>query len=809
MKQLVYALGAFLFTIALTTTVTAAPNGATIPETIIPIKAQSEKKTNISRISSNKNNLSKEAAVKLSENSSNITALSDDETNTSKKASIKSAGENNSISNVSIKSADKTYPNKKVSIKLADKNITLSKAPIKLADETNTNNKIPIKPDAEMKSDTEKTPTIGKTIIHTDKDNVTNETIIPIQSPGEKNTSTTKSSGRLWNLQDADILSVINEVSLETGKNFAVDPRVNGKITLISSKPIKAKEVYDVFLSVLSLLGYSAIPSGDVIKIVPNMESGEQATRIATNRHPGKDDEVVVRVIPLENVTANQLIPVIRPLLPQWSNITAYTPGNVLILVGRAANLERILHIISNVDRAAENNIEIIALKHSSAAQMANVLNNLQNAAKANGDAAQISVAADERSNSILLSGNKTSRLRMRMLISQLDTPTTGSKGNTDVVYLKYLQAKNFAPILGKIAQNILGKESSNKDVSFSSSSQQSYGAGSSTTNTTKVKEIENLTNIQAEPSTNSLIITAPPAMMSALTSIIAKLDIRPAQVLVEGIIVEIDQSDLLNLGIQWGGRVSSTTTPPGPGFSQFGEGVLGIIPSMQIQAILNFLQTVNNANILSTPSVVVLDNHKALLDIGQDVPVQTGSYATTGSTSTVTPFNTTSYKKVALALEVTPQINLGNSVRLSVVLKNDTLQNPQNPGLTPLINTSQIKNSVIVNSCDILVIGGLYSNNLIDTTEKVPILGNVPIVGAFFQRKVRQIQKRNLVVFIKPVIMHNADESTSLTHTKYMAFREAQIEWPVNLSQPGKQKEENILPLWKNNVDLPKPFDA
>jgi general secretion pathway protein D len=296
---------------------------------------------------------------------------------------------------------------------------------------------------------------------------------------------------------------------------------------------------------------------------------------------------------------------------------------------------------------------------------------------------------------------------------------------------------------------------------------------------------------------------------MTALNAIVAKLDIRPAQVLIEGIIVEIDQDDLKNLGIQWGALPSASRPTPGPGFAPFGEGVVGIIPSMQVQAVLSALQTNVNVNVLSTPSVVVLDNHKAVLNIGQDVPVQTGQYATTGAAATATPFTTTGYRKVALSLEVTPQLNLGSSVRLLVNLKNDTLQNPSNPGTTPLINTSQIANSVIINSCDILVIGGLIRNTISDSTDKVPILGDIPIVGTLFQHKVRELQKKNLVVFLKPVIMHNAEDGNSLTHSKYDQARNAQINWPVDLEHAGEQKTENVLPLWKNKVDLPKPFES
>jgi general secretion pathway protein D len=650
--------------------------------------------------------------------------------------------------------------------------------------------------------------------------NATPDDVIPVKAPTRLDTAQTtpatppivsipeqkKPEGRLWNLQDADILSVINEVALETGKNFIIDPRVTGKITLISSKPINPNEVYDIFLSVLSLLGYSAIPSGDVIKIVPNMESSEYATRVASRKNPGQGDEVVVRVIPLENVTANQLIPVIRPLLPQWSNITAYTPGNVLILVGRASNLERILTIINNIDRTADNTIEIVPLRQASAAQLVTVLNNLQNAARASGDTSQVSIAADERSNSILLSGNKTARLRTRTLISQLDAPSSGAQGNTEVIYLRYLIAKNFAPILGKIAQNLMGKDGGKDGAPSAPASNTAQASGGPTG---APKGPENMTNIQAEPSTNAIIITAPPAMMRALRSVVSKLDIRPAQVLVEGILVEIAEADLKNLGIQWGARVTPTTIQPPAPFAQFGEGVVGIIPGQQIQAVLSALQTNNNINILSTPSIVVLDNHKASLDIGQDVPVQTGSYATNTSVGNGNPFTTTGYRKVALVLEVTPQINLGNSVRMLVKIKNDTLQNPTNPGITPLINTSQISNSVLVESCDILVIGGLIRTSITEEIDKIPILGDIPILGYAFQHKIRQLQKRNLVVFLKPVIMHNNEDADILTNHKYETARNAQMNWPRDLSNPGKQKAENILPLWKNNVDLPKPFES
>lgn len=645
--------------------------------------------------------------------------------------------------------------------------------------------------------------------------------------PPTKVTSEINGGARLWNLQDADILSVINEVSRATGKNFAVDPRVTGKVTLVSSKPIKPNEVYQVFLSVIELLGYSAIQSGNVIKIVPNMESGEYATHVANEKNPGKGDEVVARVIPLENVAANQLIPIIRPMLPQWSNVSAYIPGNVLILVGRAANLQRIVDVVHNIDHTSDNEIDVIPLHQASAAQVATVLNNLQNASRAQGENPQVSIAANERNNSILLSGNKSARMRMHLLISQLDTPSTGAQGNTEVVYLRYLQAKDFAPLLGKIAQNILGKATTaDAAVSVTTASTTATNPppvgtqvppGSPEPVETKETTPENRTIIQAEPNTNSLIITAPPTLMTALKCVVSQLDIRPAQVLVEAILVEVDEGDLKDLGIQWGSRTdapnlgftstsTNINTPTVDGFSPLGAGVFGIIPNTQIKAVLTMLQTITGVNVLSTPTIVVLDNQKATLEIGQQVPMQTGSYATTGSATTVTPFNTIANQNVTLKMDVTPQINLGNSVRLKIAIKNDTLQNPNNPTLNPRINTSKIENSVLIESNDVLVLGGLISDSITENIDKVPIIGNLPVIGRLFQEKSRQLTKKNLMVFIKPIILRNPEDASCISSVKYNMVRDQQLVWPQGLTY-GQTKFDAMMPLYNRQAKLPKPF--
>ncbi|OGT59063.1 MAG: type II secretion system protein GspD [Gammaproteobacteria bacterium RIFCSPHIGHO2_12_FULL_42_10] len=603
---------------------------------------------------------------------------------------------------------------------------------------------------------------------------------------------------RLWNLRDADILSVVTEISQETGKNFVVDPHINGKITLVSSTPLSKDEVYPVFLSALSMLGYAAIPSGNVIKIVPNMESGEQATLVASaNTHvKSKGDEVVVRIIALSNVSATQLIPVLRPLLPQWSNITSYTPGNILLLFGKTANLDRIASIIQEIDQASNNNIQIVPLNHASAREIATVLNNLQTAARNAGEALSVSIAVDERSNSLLLSGTKLARLRLRVLIAQLDAPGNTPTGNTEVIYLRYLQAKNLAPLLGKIAENITDKGSAHNDNNFTGNTNNVLSANDAS------KAATTTAYIQAEPNTNAVIITAPSLLMQTLKTVIAKLDIRPAQVLVEGIIAEVDESNLTDLGIQWGsvtpsGTVASNATITS--FPNFGAGVVGIMPSVQIQAVLSILQNLNGVNILSTPSIMVLDNQKATIEIGQDVPYQTGSYATTGTTSTVTPFTTIEQKPVTLKLEVTPQINLSNAIRLKLNLQNDSLQNPLNPGLNPIINTSKITNSVIINSDDILVLGGLISHTQNENINKVPILGDIPLIGAVFRQKITRQDKKNLMVFIKPIIARNSADATNITRTKYDNIGRIEEHYECDLSSIGKTPLHSMVPTWQN----------
>lgn len=636
-------------------------------------------------------------------------------------------------------------------------------------------------------------------------------TVIPVTTT----LTTTPKPARLWNLQDADILSVINEVSQETGKNFVVDPRISGKITLISSKPLRQQEVYQVFLTVLGMLGYAAIPSGHVIKIVPNMESGEQATKVANNRFPGKGEEVVVRVIPLENVTSTQLIPVIRPLLPQWSNVSAYAPGNVLILLGRADNLKRIIKIIHDVDRAATSGIQIIPLHYAAAVQVANVLNNLQNAARMTGESSVVSIAVDERSNSILLGGPKSLRLKLRVLIAQLDEPSSNS-GNTEVIYLRYLKAKNFGPTLAKIAQNIVGKDTgAGSGYSSSASAMAGIPGGMMATSAKETSSLPNNSNIiQFEPDSNALIITAPPTLMLALKNVIAKLDIRPAQVLVEAIIAQIDESNLRSLGVQWGsvgrGGQFLSTSGATTDFASLGAGVIGILPHTNLRVVLSLLENQSGVDILSTPQIVVLDNQKATIEVGKDVAEQTGSYSipTGVSPTTSSPFNTIGRKKVTLKLDVTPQINLGSSVRLTLDLKNDTLQNPDSKDLNPLINTSEIKNSVIIKDNDVLVLGGLISNTTNENVNKVPILGDIPGLGLLFTQKTRKLEKKNLMVFIKPVIMRDEDLAMSITHTKYMQMRRTEANFKEDLANLPKDQKLTLLPPWKNTKDLPTPFE-
>jgi general secretion pathway protein D len=642
---------------------------------------------------------------------------------------------------------------------------------------------------------------------------------------------------KLWNLRGADIRAVIAEVSRVTSKNFIIDPRVQGKISIVSSTPISDKELYQVFLSMLQISGYATIPSGNVIKIVPNIDAKTLSPDLLDQPPSSpRGDEMMVAVVAVHYVPAEQLVPVLRPLMPQWSSVSAYIPSNMLILSGRANNIKQMVRIIRQVDSSSANGIDMVPLRHALAMDVANTLKDLIKTQPGLSSHGQTMLAADDRSNAILLSGSKTDRIRLRLLIAKLDRRSPyGTSSNTQVVYLHYLRAEDLAPILAGIAQaNFSGNvgttigtitrpalDSTNPAsnlVSNSSSGNQSVavitppaastnpaatpnttGAATQTEGTTKPT-----VQIIAEPNTNSIILNAPVSLIRILKSVISQLDIKPAQLLIEALVAEIDESDLNSLGIEWGSdQQLGQPLDFRPGFA--------IINSQtridDFQAQIYALAQEQKANILSTPSVVVLDNRQAKILVGKQVSVASTSYPNNaGGTTTASPFVTFDRVNVALHLYVRPQITRGNGIQLQIDQGNDTIDPSTNLNTdNPVFKISSIVTSVHVESGDVVVLGGLVQDSLGVNDTNVPIIADIPGVGRLFQHNIQNREKRVLMVFIRPCILRSRSDALYVSGGKYQDVRQEQLEFLR--TQPYYEENTDMLLPSQNQAALPKPF--
>jgi general secretion pathway protein D len=584
------------------------------------------------------------------------------------------------------------------------------------------------------------------------------------------------------NLKQADIRALISTVSKFTGKNFVVDPRVKAKVTVVSSNTMSEQEVYEVFLSVLQVHGYAAVPVGSIIKIVPEVNA-KQGPLPVVRGTSNRGDELITKVITLDHVPAAQLVPILRPLVPQQGHLAAYNPTNTLIVTDHAANIKRLVQIIRHIDRPESDELEIIPLKHASASELVRILNSLQ-AGSGGGKAPaskKITLAADDRTNSILMSGERASRLKIRATIAHLDTPLENAAGNTHVIYLKYAKAKDLVSILTGVQKN---QNKSKKKVGKASAFNKKNNIG-----------------IQADESTNALIITAGPDVVRRMKSIIRQLDIRRAQVLVESIIAEISNNTGKEFSSQFAvgpeKNSNNTTTPIGVGNFGGAGGIIGLLsgdPSTIGNAIgdgitfgigsndgtrfaflLKALSSDAATNILSTPSVVTLDNQEATIVIAQNVPFLTGSF-TTAASGASNPFQTIERQDVGITLKVTPQINDGNTIKLEIdqEVSNVASSAASNGGL--VTNKRQITTSVLVEDGEILVLGGLIDDQLRDTVSKVPLLGDIPLLGWLFRSHTTSKEKQNLMVFMRPSIMRDAGAAAFHTNRKYNYLRAQQI---------------------------------
>ncbi len=610
------------------------------------------------------------------------------------------------------------------------------------------------------------------------------------------------------NLKDADINALVESMSVLTGKNFIVDPRVKGRVTIVSSKPMDEKELYEVFLAVLGVHGFAAVPSGNVIKIVPAAGAKQESIPTVDRQRGVEPDQIVTRIIQVQNVSAAQIVPILRPLIPPQGHLAAYTPTNVLIISDSAANVERIASIISRVDLASNEEVEIVPLRHASATEIVRVLTALEQGKARNDPAAAIGtparMVADERTNSILLSGDKASRLRLRTLISHLDTPVD-SGGNTQVVYLRYAKAKDLVTVLQGVSKNLSNEATRNAPMPGQAQGAPPGGGVSSGGGAS-------LVDIQADEATNSLVITAPPELIRSLRAVIAQLDVRRAQVLVEAVIAEISAEKTAELGVQWGVGGNNAI-----GFTNFDAGasslsnVLGLARQLDtglsdgefpdlsnasipqglqlgvgggdFGALISALAKDADTNVLSTPTIVTLDNEAAEIVVGQNVPFVTGSYTTStssgsnGDTQVGNPFQTIQRQDVGITLKVKPQINEGNAVKLEIAQEVSNVVASANAATQgPTTQKRAIKTNVLVEDGQILVLGGLMDDQLNESAQKVPLLGDVPLLGNLFRYRNTSKTKRNLMVFLHPIILRDPTQGTLYTSSKYSYIREQQL---------------------------------
>jgi len=621
-----------------------------------------------------------------------------------------------------------------------------------------------------------------------------------------------------FNLKEADITAVVSTVADITGKNFVIDPRVKGKVTIISSRPMERDEIYQIFLSVLQVHGFAAIETGNVVKIVPSANAKQIAVPLASDKAPGRLDELVTRVIELKNVPAAQLVPILRPLVPQQGHLVAYPPSNSLVISDHASNIERLYEIIRRIDKPSVDEIDIVNLRNASATEVVRILNSLQQGGQGTGNqviqSRQPTLVADERTNSILISGEPTARLRLLAVITHLDTPLE-SGGNTHVIYLHYADAIELREVLTSVSETIREEqEGANANAAAPASP----------------------ISIQADESTNALIITAPPEQFLALRDVIRKLDIRRAQVQVEAIIAEVSGQTAAAIGVQFqstdginssgvfGG--TSFTSPSGlvpsitdasasPAAINGGGLALGFIDGtfdfggntiLNLGALVNLIRNDTSSNILSTPSLLTLDNEEAEIIVGQNVPFVTGSQQTTGGLAN--PFQTIERQDIGLILRVTPQINEGDSVKLDIFQETSSVSSAATAVSDIITNTRTISTSVLVEDGSIVVLGGLIQDNLNESVQKVPGLGDLPIIGNLFRFRESTAERLSTMVFIRPLIVRNDEHSRYIASGKYDFIRGKQQEIRERGVALLDDERSPLLPEFEEYLELPPPFE-
>lgn len=576
------------------------------------------------------------------------------------------------------------------------------------------------------------------------------------------------------NMRDADIRALIQWVADNTGKNIVVHKAVQGKVTVLSPQPVTPDEAYQVFLSVLQVHGFAAIETAEALKIIPRNLAAGGALPFAGSS--GKAD-MVVSVIKVENVSATKLAQILRPLVSKEAVLTAYAATNVLVLADHASTIESAKKLVRELDQIGDTDIEVVKLHHADAVTVLENLGSLISDQSNQNEGLNISLSVDERSNSILLAGDPAKRNQFKKLIKQLDTPLNG-QGNTQVVYLHYVDAAEIAPILKSLAQSIQSED--------------------------KAANSGNKISIESSESANALVINAPPALLNTMKRVVSELDIRRAQVLVEALVVEVSGDIANDLGVSWitnpnselVGAVNTLgdlplanpnlddSSPlqftPGRGFT------FGYFNDGNLQAAIRALNATQNANILSTPTVVAIDNEEASLLVGQNVPFKTGQ-STSSASSTADPFTTIERQDIGISLIVTPRINQGDSITLEIHQKTESIAPSVETASDIITNKREILTKALIKDDQVLVLGGLISDEETEVREKVPLLGDIPLLGKLFSSTGKSHSKKNLMVFIHPVILKDDEHIRSVTQRRYNFMQD--------LQQQVRNKEWKVKP--------------
>ncbi|NOQ77644.1 MAG: type II secretion system secretin GspD [Methylococcaceae bacterium] len=622
------------------------------------------------------------------------------------------------------------------------------------------------------------------------------------------------------NMKDADITTFITDIGQMTGKAFIIDPRVKGKVTIVSQHPMTQDEVYHVFISTLNVHGFTAVKANGITKIVPISNVKKDVMKFANSSKPGHGDEYVTRVLRLDQVSAQEILPLVKPMMAKEEHLVAYTPSNVLIVIGRADNVQRIVKLIKRIDTASNESVEIIALKYAAAADVVRMLKQIDKSVTGKKEVPEriTKYVADERTNSILLSGEAAARVRIKNVITQLDSPLKSDTGNIKVIYLHNAKAVEVAKVLDGVKGNIEQQSKTGLTPAIKALTQKK-----TTSNRAASNKIE--TTIQADEGTNSLVISASPDVMRSLEAVIKQLDIRRAQVLVEAIIVEISEDKFSELGVQWaaigksGFVISELGLSPGPGAllaaangstddaidalagtSGFNVGFADMSNDTGFSAILKAIATDTDSNILSTPSLITMDNEPASILVGEERSFKTGD---TTSSNNDNPFTTFTRKKIGLKLEITPQINEGDAVRLNIYQEVSGVKAGQ-VGSEATTNQREITTTVLVQDGATVVLGGLIDEQHNEVISKVPLLGDIPYLGELFKTRSVTKNRRNLMVFIHPTIIRDDKMLNEISGQKYSFIRQEQLDIQKEGISLMMNESPALLPTWDKSEVLP-----